>query len=79
MRLIEVKAVSLKDWGFTFTLNEIRTATESKDAYFLYLVPVVRGEPDVDGMLVLRDPMATLDESGQWIVEHGDWKVRKAV
>ena len=78
LRLIEVKAVSLKDWQFTFTMNEIRTATENKDAYFLYLVPVVKGWPDVGRMLVLRDPTATLDDSGRWIIQHGDWKVRRA-
>ena len=77
LRLIEVKAVSLKDWHFTFTMNEIQTATESKNAYFLYLVPVVKGEPTVGKMRVLRNPIATLDDSDQWTIEYGDWKVRK--
>lgn len=79
LRLIEVKAVSPKDWRFTFTMNEIRTATENKDAYFLYLVPIVQGEPNVGGMVVLRDPIDTLSNSAGWIIQHGDWKVRKAV
>ena len=47
IRKIEVKAVSPKEWAFTLTRNEIRVATESKDAYFLYLVPVIEGKPEV--------------------------------
>ena len=77
LRLIEVKAVSPRDWQFTFTMNEVRTATENKEAYFLYLVPVVRGEPVVNKMLVLQNPLDTLNDSSEWNIEFGDWRVCK--
>jgi len=57
-RLIEVKAVSaLSPTRFFWTINEIDTAREAREAYYLYLVPVRgRGDYAVDDMLVIRDP-----------------------
>lgn len=76
-RMIEVKAVSEVDWAFTFTKNEMRAASESKDIYFLYLVPVINGRPAVAKMEVIQDPVSLLLGSPQWEVQEGDWQVRQ--
>ena len=79
VRLIEVKAVSLKDWNFVFTRNEVRVATENKSVYFLYLVPVVKGQPRMDQAYVLENPVDNLLEADEWRVAQGDWKVCRKV
>ena len=76
-RMIEVKAVSSSDWGFTLTRNEVRVATESKDAYFLYLVPVIEGEPTVTNMIVVKNPVMELMKQDQWTIVEGDWRVSR--
>ena len=76
-RMIEVKAVSPRDWAFTFTRNEVRVATENKNIYFLYLVPVDKGKPIVDAMEVIRNPVEKLVHKEEWIIEEGDWTVSR--
>ena len=75
LRLIEVKAVGLKDWSFTLTENEVRVARENEDSYFLYLVPVVNGKPNIERMNVVRNPVKNLLDKSLWKVERGDWNV----
>lgn len=75
LRLIEVKAVGLKDWSFTLTENEVEVARENEDSYFLYLVPVVNGKPDIERMNVVQNPIKCLLDENLWKVERGDWKV----
>ena len=79
VRLIEVKAVSPRDWKFIFTRNEVRVATEHQSAYFLYLVPVVKGLPDVDQAYVLENPVENLLNADEWCIKQGDWNVRRRV
>ena len=79
VRLIEVKAVSQIDWQFTFTRNEVRVAIENKGIYFIYLVPVVRGEPHMDQAYVLENPADNLLSSKEWQVTQGDWNVSRGV
>ena len=74
-RMIEVKAVSLRDWSFTMTKNEVRVARENENAYFLYLVPVIRGEPQIEKMDIIRNPAKNLLDESKWVVERGDWNV----
>ena len=76
-RMIEVKAVSRSDWRFILTHNERRVATEAEDIYFLYLVPVKEGEPEVERMQVIQSPMKELSNSGHWTVEEGDWSIAR--
>ena len=78
LRLIEVKAVSPVDWFFTLTRNERAVAVESAASYFLYLVPVVKGKPDVGELVVVADPVGRLTIDCGWQVVEGDWQVRKA-
>ena len=79
IRMIEVKAVSMKDWAFTLTRNEIRVAIENKDAYHLYLVPVIEGKPDVTRMDVIQNPMGELLDENEWTIEEGDLTVSRVV
>ena len=77
LRMIEVKAVNRRDWAFTLTSNEIRVARESKNTYFLYLVPVMKGEPTVSGMKVIQNPVEELLRGQGWTIEKGDWNIRR--
>ena len=79
IRMIEVKAVSPIRWTFTLTRNEVRVATESKDTYFLYLVPIIKGKPAVAKMDVIQNPVRVLLHGDEWTIEHGDWSVSRAV
>jgi len=79
LRMIEVKAVSSEDWAFTLTSNEIRRAEEDGNTYFLYLVPVIKGNLAVDKMQMIKNPLRELLHSVEWNVEKGDWKIKRIV
>ena len=76
MRMIEVKAVSPKKWAFSLTHNELRVAKENHDTYFLYLVPVLEGKPEVSEMLEIPNPAKELLDSNKWTIREGDWDIR---
>ena len=78
IRKIEVKAVSPKESAFMLTRNEVRVATECKDAYFLHLVPVIEGKPDVTKMDVIQNPVRELLDEDEWLIKEGDWSVSRA-
>ena len=78
-RMIEVKAVSPREWAFTLTRNEVRVASENKDAYFLYLVPVIEGKPAVEKMEVIQNPVTGLLDKDRWSIREGDWSVSRVV
>ena len=77
LRLIEVKAVSPVDWRFTLTRNEKAVAVENAASYFLYLVPVVNGNPDVGDLMVVADPVAVLNTDCGWQIAEVDWDVHR--
>ncbi len=77
LRLIEVKAVSPKDWAFIFTRNEVQIARENGSSYFLYLVPVKNGQPRVEEVLVVENPVEELMKEHEWRIEQGAWNVSK--
>ena len=79
VRLIEVKAVSPGDWEFILTRNEVHVATENKSAYFLYLLPVVKGQPDVDQAYIIENPIDNLLNADEWCIKQGDWNVSRRV
>ena len=76
MLMIEVKAVSPEKWAFTLTQNELRVAKENKDSYFLYLVPVIDGKPEVTKMIVIQNPAEELQNQSKWIIREGNWDIR---
>lgn len=77
IRMIEVKAVSPKDWAFTLTKNEIKIAAKNTSDYYLYLVPIVGGKPDIANMDVIQDPADVLVCDNRWKIEKGDWNVSR--
>ena len=79
IRMIEVKAVSPKDWAFTLTKNEIKIAAENTSDYYLYLVPIVGGKPDITNMDVIQNPADALVCDNRWQIEKGDWNVSRTV
>lgn len=79
IRMIEVKAVSPREWAFTLTRNEVRVATESKEDYYLYLVPVIDGKPVVAQMDVIQNPVRVLSHGDEWTIEEGDLRVTRTV
>ena len=80
MRLIEVKAVSPEDFRFFLTRNEYATAREHGDAYYLYLVPIRRGRPEIAELVVLREPTRTvMNDATQWEVVADGFRCRRWV
>lgn len=67
-RYIEVKAVSLSDYRFYWTRNEIDKATIYRHRYCLYLLPAVNEESfRLDSLKIVRDPYLNVYESaGEW-------------
>jgi hypothetical protein len=65
-RYIEVKAVSLNDWRFHWTRNEVSSAQRLGNQYYLYLLPVVSpGIPSLEKMRVIQDPIPEVFENDQ--------------
>lgn len=77
LRMIEVKAVSPRNWAFTLTKNEVRVAAENKNTYFLYLVPVKKGTPIVSETEMIQNPIRELSHNMGWTIEKGDWSVSR--
>ena len=78
IRMIEVKAVSINDWYFTLTKNEIEVARDHARNYYLYLVPVRLGKPSVADMEIIRDPFSLLINDNKWEIERSGWNVHRA-
>lgn len=77
-RLIEVKAVSHRDYGFYWSAGEIGAARRFGDSYFLYLVPIRSGEPILSELIILADPVRNLlDASDGWEAAPHGYRCRK--
>lgn len=56
-KYIEVKAVSIWDYQFYWTANEIEKSRVNRDNYFLYLLPVLTKEEfDMENLKVIPNP-----------------------
>ncbi len=56
-KYIEVKAVSVLDFGFNWSRNEMEQAKLLGTSYFLYLLPITQGgNPDITLLREIRDP-----------------------
>jgi hypothetical protein len=65
-RYIEVKAVSLSNWRFHWTRNEVCVAQRLGKQYYLYLLPIVSpGTPSLEKMRVIQDPITKVLENEQ--------------
>ena len=70
-RLIEVKCVSLENYRFFWTANEVATAQALGSWYYLYLLPSSGpGKLRIDMLRIIPDPqVAILNCPEQWSVE----------
>lgn len=67
VRLIEVKAVSSRNFEFNWTSNEIETAKRTRSQYALYLLPVMaRDRFDIAHLKTIRDPYESVLNSDEW-------------
>ena len=78
-RYIEVKAVSLSDYKFHWSRNEIEKSKLFKNQYYLYLLPVVTNKVfDVELMEIIRNPYIKIfSKSSTWenqIEQFSFWK-----
>ena len=68
-RFIEVKAVSVWDYKFYWSKNEIDKAMTYQQNYFLYLLPVIgKNEFDIKKLKIIDDPYSNVYKNeGEWI------------
>jgi len=60
-RFIEVKAVSLLDYRFDWTRNEMEKSKIFQKNYFLYLLPIGRGGNfNIENLLIVNDPYSNV-------------------
>ena len=79
-RLIEVKAVGREELAFFWSWEEATVACTSGDRYFLYLVPVIGGEPTVEELVVIRDPARNvLTRPSEWDVRASGYYCRRSL
>ena len=56
-RYIEVKAVSVEDYKFFWSRNEIAVAKFFREKYFLYLLPVISKDTfDLENLMIINNP-----------------------
>ncbi|MDB5163982.1 MAG: hypothetical protein JWS12_600 [Candidatus Saccharibacteria bacterium] len=65
-RFIEVKAVSPYDFGFEWSIGEVRAAKYLQKQYFLYLLPVINGIPSIKDAVVIQNPAEKLADRKKW-------------
>ena len=68
---IEVKAVSLVDYEFKWSKNEMNCAKRFKDKYYLYLLPVATGRRfDFSQLKIIEDPFQKVFvDKQEWFCE----------
>jgi hypothetical protein len=67
---IEVKAVSLKDYRFYWSKNEMKAAKSYGNKYYLYLVPCLGDNKlDMENLKIVQDPHKHIIENGSWSCE----------
>ena len=63
---IEVKATSEKYNDFYWSDGEIEQSQIEPNRYYLYLIPVVNGNPDNTKINIISNPFAAIHESKTW-------------
>ena len=76
-RLIEVKAVSTSCWRFVWSSHERDIARIWGEQYFIYLVPIRKGQADTAGMVTIQNPIKEVQADNGWVVAEGDWTVQR--
>jgi len=66
-RFIEVKAVSIKDYSFYWSRNEIDKSIYYGNRYFLYLLPVLKmNQIDIDYLKIIQNPYVNVMNDSDW-------------
>jgi hypothetical protein len=68
-RYIEVKAVSIVDYQFSWSRNEVEKSEVFRQSYYLYLLPVKgKNEFDINHLKIINDPyISVLNNKEEWI------------
>lgn len=77
-KFIEVKAVSINDYAFNWTKNEIEAARKLRKNYYLYLLPVENKKKfNLKALKIIEDPSVNiLNNKGQWRVIEESFRIR---
>lgn len=79
-RLIEVKAVGPRDHAFYLTDKEYKTAKEHGRQYFLYLVPIRDGTPNIQELTIIQDPaLNVIQNPVEWETKYENLHCRRKV
>ena len=78
-RLIEVKAVGSACWTFVWSSQERDIAQSWGRQYFIYLVPIRKGQADTADMVMIQDPINEVRADNGWVVAEGDWTVQRGI
>ena len=78
-RLIEVKAVGTPCLTFVWSSHERDVAQSWGRQYFIYLIPIRKGQADIEGMVMIQDPFKEVRANNGWVVTEGDWTVQRDV
>ena len=66
-RYIEVKAVSLIDYSFYLSSNELNKASILKEKYYMYLLPVkTNSDFIIESLKIIQNPLNVLFDKGVW-------------
>ncbi|MFW9943067.1 MAG: DUF3883 domain-containing protein [Candidatus Thorarchaeota archaeon] len=78
-RYIEVKAVSIFNFKFNWTINEITKSKEMSDRYYLYLLPVINFKKfDIDSLLIIQNPYINIfNNKEHWCIKETEYCIWK--
>ena len=67
---IEVKAVSLNDYRFYWSKNEMKAARIHGDKYYLYLIPCMGYKKfDLGKMKIIQNPHKSILKNESWLCQ----------
>lgn len=77
LRFIEVKAVSILDYKFNWSRNEIDKSKLYGMQYYLYLLPMIKGKRfDIKKLKIIRDPYKNIFKNkNKWAIQEEKYSV----
>jgi len=78
VRYIEVKAVSILDYKFNWSKNEIEKSRIYTNHYYLYLLPVITSSIfDLENLIIIPNPYKNIFNKNKWEYEENGFSVWK--
>jgi len=78
IRYIEVKAVSILDYKFNWSKNEIQQSRIYKNHYYLYLLPVITSKIfDLENLIIIKNPYTKIFNKNDWEYEENGFSIWK--